>query len=144
MQPEGSSNLHSLARLNPSYMPFENKKLFFKESPATVRNLKIVTKYMGHFTKDDCNHFGFVYDGKVNPTKYGSVSQRDLGLCYETFLTTNPCRLGKACLWRHKNLDESEVHWMDSIGANCVHGMKECCVSPQQPECTKWDIHVVG
>lgn len=112
--------------------------------PATARDLSVVTSQLKRYTREDRHCFRFEYDGKVNPSKYGSVLALDLGLCYETFFTPHTCRLGSACPWRHEELSVRERNWMLALGANCVDYMKRCQAEPFDHKTTQWDVDVVG
>ncbi|KAF2464790.1 uncharacterized protein BDR25DRAFT_361327 [Lindgomyces ingoldianus] len=54
-------------------------------------------------------------DGKVNPGKYGSTLEFDLGLCYTTFCTGKFCEFGLLCPYRHHPLTRQEMDWIASL-----------------------------
>ncbi|EUC37836.1 hypothetical protein COCCADRAFT_1283 [Bipolaris zeicola 26-R-13] len=39
------------------------------------------------------------HNSKITPSKYGSDSRHDLGLCFSTFLTRYRCKMGLHCPW---------------------------------------------
>jgi hypothetical protein len=65
-------------------MPLNVKEPYFQAPPTTAADLEGATACMESYTKVYPGVFGFEYDGKVNPTKYGSIATRDFGFCYET------------------------------------------------------------
>jgi hypothetical protein len=52
---------------------------------------------------------------RVNPTRYGSIRAKDLGLCQETFLENRACCHGMACPWRHQSLTDEERAWIAKL-----------------------------
>jgi hypothetical protein len=129
--------------LVPSYIPYQIKEFFFQVPPAAARDLSVVTSQLKLYTKEDPKYFGFEYDGKVNPSKYGSILVFDLGLCYETFFIPRTCRLGSACPWRHVELSAQETAWMSALGARCVAYMVYSQSVPVAPKITSWDVRNV-
>lgn len=132
-----------MARLPPNYIS-RNKKnqSAFNNPPPTVRDLREVTHYMGSSTFKDPRAFGYVYDGKLKSSKYGSLETLDLDLCLETWITAKSCRLGNDCLWCHEELTTREALWMISMGANCVEGLKGCRMLPERPKMTVWNVFI--
>lgn len=79
-------------------------------------------------------------DGKVNPTRYSSVKEKDLGLCYETFFSDKGCRHQVRCRWRHAPLTYSERRWMSRLGAEGVADLMEYAWEmPLRPYKSFWD-----
>lgn len=125
-----------MAHCAPNYIPLNKKnQTAFKNPPSSVRDVKKATKDMRDRAEDD---------RKLNPSKYGSIREFDLGLCYETWFTAKSCRFGNDCPWRHEELTPREEAWMLSMGANCVEGMKGCRMLPERPKVTDWDIKIAG
>jgi hypothetical protein len=130
-------------KLALKHTPYKTKIPFFQSPPHSVRDLEELTAHMREFTVVNRFHFVYDYDGKINPSKYGSIGTLDLGLCYETHHTHQRCRLGKTCVWRHAELTLAEKSWMISIGANRVAFFEECRTWPEEPEETVWDKAIV-
>lgn len=55
-------------------------------------------------------------EGKVKPSKYGSNSNWDLGLCNAHFCSPRNCRNGSGCEWRHLGLSEKEKLYISRLG----------------------------
>jgi hypothetical protein len=79
---------------------------------------------------------GSINHGKLNPSKYGSIREKDLGLCYETFFTSKVCKHGSRYRWRHGKLTQEECEWVLALGANCLHRMVCCWSAGGLPELT--------
>jgi hypothetical protein len=111
---------------------------FLLDHPASARDLAKYSELVAARGVRFHPRFRYPSDGKVRPTLYGSTQLYDLGLCYETFYTTQPCRLGFACFWRHEPLTLEEKSWLRALGARNLEYMEACRVCPQRPERTFW------
>lgn len=85
-----------------------------------LRNSPLSTRHLGPYTPFVIKKMAVAElkcplrhpsDGKLRPTLYGSNQLFDIGLCYETFYTSEPCRLGDECYWRHEELSIKERLW---------------------------------
>jgi hypothetical protein len=127
----------------PYRIPSQFKIPIFEASPPAARNPKDITEFMKKFTRASRSHFGFDDNGKIDPTKYGSISSFDLGLCYETHFTHQSYRLDSACIWRHSELTSTERSWIVSLGANRLGHLDECQSCSVRPVTTRWDMVIV-
>ncbi|KAH7088119.1 hypothetical protein FB567DRAFT_331604 [Paraphoma chrysanthemicola] len=117
--------------------PISSKEVFLQSAPRTARDLVAYTKKV----ESECMYGlpspeGLINNGKVNPSKYGSVGAKDLGLCYETFLTSKACKHGCECRWRHANLTKEEDEWIQLLGGDCLARMRRHWSSGGSPELT--------
>jgi hypothetical protein len=78
-------------------------------------------------------------NGKVNPSKYGSLNLKDLGIFYETFNTISECRYGMHCPWRHHPLTDAESAWIYGLGGVAFfHRVERFWKLPAIPEPTSF------
>jgi hypothetical protein len=74
---------------------YRSKVPIFCEARVTAVDLTEYIKAVLRRSGNLPSRLRYMYDGKVNPTKYGSIQKFDLGLCYETFYMLEACRLEK-------------------------------------------------
>jgi hypothetical protein len=85
----------------------DRQSSLYNEAPVSVFDLR---RYEAQLFPDrNANNY------RVNPTRYGSVRAKDLGLCQETFLEDKACRYGMECPWRHQSLTEEERAWIAKL-----------------------------
>ncbi|KAF2023468.1 hypothetical protein EK21DRAFT_118723 [Setomelanomma holmii] len=125
--------------LPPYYMHMFEKQDLFKDAPIAAKDLIWYTDHVNRLQHGLPSPIdGKINTGKVNPSKYGSILQKDLGLCYETFFTSESCRHGSRCRWRHDELTMKECQWLEALGARCVLRLVVAWETPKIPELTQW------
>ncbi|KAF2819012.1 hypothetical protein CC86DRAFT_413388 [Ophiobolus disseminans] len=126
-------------RPEPVYMSFAQKRPFFKNAPATAGDLQLYTEAFHPMSHGLPSVDGHINNGKANATRYGSISQLDLGLCFETFFSPESCLHDNRCRWRHSPLTKAETAWLSNLGAESVEVyMKHNRCTPSEPEPTPW------
>lgn len=103
-------------------------------APKTAYNLVRYSRGINRYSdnnkrnsrKDDC--------AKVSVWSLGSTPDKDLGLCYATFLTQSACRSGTSCPWRHHPLSEEEKAWIRGNGrTGFLDIVDDCWAKPGVP-----------
>jgi hypothetical protein len=96
----------SLAIKSP--MSLDRQCALYNEAPPTAMDLReYKTSVISPFEAND---------GRVNPPRYGSNLDKDLGLCQTTFLEKKMvCRKGMRCPWRHQALTRDERIWIKKL-----------------------------
>ena len=113
----------------------EYKVHFFDNAPKTANNLVAFEDMLRKINKVGPD--GLV--GNVGPGKYGSIKEKDLGLCYFTFCSYQKCPDGQRCRWRHRKLDSEEREWMCSLGGGeFLKRADKFYISPELPKETLW------
>lgn len=86
-------------------------------APETVYDLARFSRYVCQVSANNSRHSsGNENLGKVNASHFGSTPDKDLGLCYATFVTQAACPSGASCPWRHHPLSEEEKAWIRGNG----------------------------
>jgi len=118
-----------------------DKRPHFETAPSTATDLHAYNMYVLPDMHGEPRAGGHGNDGKVNPSKYGSIKELDLGLCYETFFSDKDCRHGGRCRWRHAFFRPEERSWISSLGAKGVVDLMEYAWrTPHAPVCSAFDI----
>jgi hypothetical protein len=113
---DNDRSLSKADELASKYIPFLSKFSSASKSPSIAGNLVTYTLYVQPFQHGVPDSKVRYNDGKLNPSKYGSIMELDLRLCYEAFFTMKPCRFGNCCRWRHGKLADGEIAWMRMLG----------------------------
>jgi hypothetical protein len=132
--------LSKACRLASTYLPALQKFSSSIQVPFTAGNLITYTLHVQPFQHGATDSDGHYNDGKLNPKRYGSIKELDLGLCYEAFFTKQTCRFRSQCRWRHDGLTEDKIVWMVSLGtkAEAIAWMHTCWRSPSKSQLTPW------
>jgi hypothetical protein len=110
----------------------------FRNAPVTAKDLDAYEMHV--LASQSPSPSEAENNGKVNPSKYGSIKEYDLGLCYKTFYTGEACRHGTKCPWRHAPLRDDERAWMAELGAKAAIDLMDlACTMPCRPEASLWD-----
>lgn len=132
--PTEPSGYNKRRELEHKFLTRSEKEAIFAAAPPSAQNLLDMAVFA-------CQKMGWLPDDdhKVNPSRYESIKECDLGLCYETFFTTKSCRYGQDCPWRHSELVQVERDFLEKLRATDVlRSMDKWRCYPEVPERTGW------
>jgi hypothetical protein len=88
-------------------MSFDRQSQLYNEAPTSATDLCVYQEIVVPQKA--------INNGRVNPKRYGSIHDKDLGLCQDTFLEKTACRRGVRCPWRHRALVLEERDWIEKL-----------------------------
>ncbi|KAF1842215.1 uncharacterized protein K460DRAFT_409633 [Cucurbitaria berberidis CBS 394.84] len=134
-----SSVISKRQHLVPERIPYLEKLPIIARAPRTAGNLLKLSERVIHALKHLQDPHNRENDFKLNPVRYGSTFDKDLGLCYEAFFTYKACRFGTFCKWRHDSLTDEEKAWITELRAShALAWIEECYHTPETPALKDW------